>query len=83
MPCCELFNEQPVEYRDEVLPPDITARLAVEAGARLGWDRYVGLQGDVVGLERFGASAPGDVVMRELGFNVENIVERANTLIKK
>ena len=83
MPCCELFNEQPAAYRNEVLPPDITARLAVEAGARLGWDRYVGLQGDVVALERFGGSAPGDVAMRKLGFTVENIVEHANALIKK
>ncbi len=83
MPCWELFEEQPVEYRNEVLPPKVTARLAVEAAARLGWDRYVGLSGDVVCLDRFGASAPGDKVMRELGFTAENIVERVGVLIKK
>ena len=64
MPCWELFEEQPKEYRDEVLPPDVTARLSIEAGARLGWDRYVGSQGDCVSIDRFGASAPGDVALR-------------------
>jgi len=60
----------------------VTARLSVEAGARLGWDRYVGPAGDCIALERFGASAPGDVALRELGFNVENIVKRARALLK-
>ncbi|MFN2453165.1 MAG: transketolase [Pyrinomonadaceae bacterium] len=83
MPCWELFEEQPVAYRNEVLPPEVTARLAVEAGARLGWDRYVGLSGDVVCLDRFGASAPGDNVMRELGFTPDNIAERARALLQK
>ncbi len=59
----------------------MTARLAVEAGARLGWDRYVGGRGDVVCLDRFGASAPGDIALRELGFNVENVTRRAMALI--
>ncbi|MGH9940958.1 MAG: transketolase-like TK C-terminal-containing protein, partial [Pyrinomonadaceae bacterium] len=81
MPCWELFEEQDQTYRDEVLPPAITARLSVEAGARLGWDRYVGWSGDSICLERFGASAPGDVALRELGFNVENVVERARALL--
>jgi transketolase len=81
MPCCELFEEQDQNYRDEVLPPAITARLAIEAGVRQGWDRYVGMKGDVIGLDRFGASAPGDVVMRELGFNVENVLKRAKELL--
>ncbi|MEA2205437.1 MAG: transketolase [Blastocatellia bacterium] len=81
MPCLELFAEQPVEYRDEVLPPSITARLAIEAGVRLGWDRWVGSAGDVVCLDRFGGSAPGDVAMRELGFNVENVLGRAKALL--
>ena len=80
MPCTELFEEQAKEYRDEVLPPSVTARLAVEAGARQGWDRYVGLQGDVVCIDRFGGSAPGDVALRELGFTVENVVKRALAL---
>ncbi|HVG32181.1 MAG TPA: transketolase [Pyrinomonadaceae bacterium] len=81
MPCIELFEEQPDEYRQEVLPANITARLAVEAGARQPWDRYVGLQGDVIGLDRFGGSAPGDVALRELGFTAENIVKRARALL--
>jgi transketolase len=80
--CTELFDEQPQDYRDSVLPPTITARLAIEAGARLGWDRYVGLQGDVIGLDRFGASAPGDRVLKELGFNVDNVLKHARGLLK-
>ena len=82
MPCWELFEEQPQAYRDEVLLPAVNARLAVEAGVRQGWDRYVGLQGDVICLDRFGASAPGDVALRELGFNVTNVIERARRLIQ-
>ncbi|HWN08866.1 MAG TPA: transketolase [Pyrinomonadaceae bacterium] len=81
MPCCELFDEQPEDYRNEVLPPSVTARLAVEAGVRQGWDRYVGPTGDVVSLERFGASSPGDVALRELGFNVENVLTKARGLL--
>ena len=81
MPCWELFDEQPQAYRDEVLPPAINARLAVEAGVRQGWDRYVGPSGDVVCLDRFGASAPGEVALRELGFNVENVLEHARALL--
>jgi transketolase len=81
MPCIELFEEQPENYRNEVLPPAVTARLAIEAGVRQGWDRYVGPHGDVICLNRFGASAPGDVVMRELGFNVENVLQHARTLL--
>jgi transketolase len=80
MPCIELFAEQSEEYRNDVLPPSITARLAVEAGIRQGWDRYTGPQGDVVCLDRFGASAPGDVALKNLGFNVENVVKRAKAL---
>jgi transketolase len=80
--CTELFDEQPKSYRDSVLPPTITARLAIEAGARQSWDRYVGLQGDVIGLDRFGASAPGDRVLKELGFNVDNVLKHARGLLK-
>jgi transketolase len=83
MPCWELFETQDQTYRDAVLPPNVTARLSVEAGARLGWDRYVGPAGDSIALERFGASAPGDVALRELGFNVENVVKRAHALRPK
>jgi transketolase len=81
MPCWELFEEQSQEYRDQVLPPSITARLAIEAGVRQGWDRYVGPNGDVICLDRFGASAPGDVALKELGFNVENVLERARAIL--
>ncbi len=81
LPCWELFEEQTEEYRDEVLPSGVNARLAIEAGIRQGWDRYVGAQGDVICLDRFGASAPGDVVMRELGFNAENVLTHARALL--
>ena len=81
LPCWELFEEQPEDYRNQVLPPSVTARLAVEAGVRQGWDRYVGPAGDVICLDRFGASAPGDVAMRGLGFNVENVLRHARALL--
>jgi len=81
MPCTELFEEQGEDYRNQVLPPSVTTRLAIEAGVRQGWDRYVGPEGDVICLERFGASAPGDVTMRELGFNVENVLKHAKALL--
>jgi len=82
MPCWELFEEQPQEYRDEVLLPAVSARLAVEAGVRQGWDRYVGPKGDVICLDRFGASAPGDVALKNLGFNVANVLQRARALME-
>ncbi|MCA1592363.1 MAG: transketolase, partial [Acidobacteria bacterium] len=82
MPCWELFEEQDAEYRESVIPASVPARLAIEAGARLGWDRYIGPNGDCICLERFGASAPGADAMRELGFSVENVVKRARTLLK-
>ena len=81
MPCIELFAEQPRDYRDEILPPSITARLSVEAGVRQGWDRWIGPQGDAICLERFGASAPGDVALNHLGFNVDGVVKRAKSLL--
>jgi transketolase len=80
MPSCEIFDRQTEDYRHSVLLPDI-AKLAVEAGSPMGWYKYIGGKGDVIGLERFGASAPGDVVMRELGFNIENVVARTMALI--
>jgi len=81
LPCWELFEEQPQEYRDEVLLPSVTARLAVEAGVRQGWDRYVGPKGDVICLDRFGASAPGDVALKNLGFSVDNVLQHARNLL--
>jgi transketolase len=77
MPSWELFDEQPQDYRDAVLPPMVKRRLAIEAGVPQGWHKYVGDAGDVVGIERFGASAPGNVVMEKLGFTVDNVVARA------
>jgi transketolase len=82
MPSWELFDAEPREYRDAVLSPPIRARLAVEAGASQGWHRYVGDRGDVLGLDRFGASAPGDVLLREYGFTVENVCRRALALLQ-
>ena len=81
MPCWELFDAESKEYRAEVFPPAIKARLAVEAGVRQGWDRYIGEGGDVVCLDRFGASAPGDVALKNLGFNVDNVIEHARALL--
>lgn len=77
MPSWELFEAQPRSYRGSVLPPSARAWLAVEAGATQGWHRYVGDQGDVIGVDRFGASAPGKVMMREYGFTVDHVCERA------
>jgi transketolase len=81
MPCMELFEAQPQAYRDEVLPVAVRARLAVEAGASMSWWKWVGLDGDVLGLDRFGASAPGPTVLKELGFSVENILARAQAVL--
>jgi len=81
MPSWELFDEQDQAYRDEVLPPSVTARLSVEAGSTQGWHRYVGSAGDVIGLDHFGASAPGGTVYRELGFTTERVVEKALALV--
>jgi transketolase len=81
MPSWELFAEQPNDYRDRVLPPSLKARLAIEAGSPFGWRRWVGESGDVIGIERFGASAPGDVLLARFGFTVENVVARARALI--
>jgi transketolase len=81
MPCWELFDEQSAEYRESVLPKSVTARLAVEAGVSLGWAKYVGDGGDVLAVDKFGASAPAEVVFREYGFTVENVVKLAKDLI--
>jgi transketolase len=82
MPCMELFEAQSQEYRDEVLPRSVTARLAIEPGATMSWWKWVGSDGDVLGLDRFGASAPGTTVLEKLGFTVENILARAQALLE-
>ncbi|HJU63004.1 MAG TPA: transketolase C-terminal domain-containing protein, partial [Candidatus Binatia bacterium] len=83
MPSWELFDQQPSDYRESVLPPTIRPRLAVEAGLPQGWHHYVGDGGDIIGIDRFGASAPGNVVMEKLGFTVNHVVERARVLLGK
>jgi transketolase len=81
MPCWELFEAQPQAYRDEVLPPSVEARLSVEAGISLGWERWVGLRGASVAVDRFGASAPAGRIFAELGFTAANVAERARALL--
>lgn len=83
MPSWELFDAQPRDYRESVLLPSVRPRLAVEAGLPQGWHFYVGDGGDVIGLDRFGASAPGNVVMEKLGFTVNHVVERALALLRR
>ena len=80
-PSWKIFEEQTAEYKASVLPAGVP-RLAVEAGATLGWWKYVGLDGDVIGLDRFGASAPGPIVLAKLGFGAENVAARAKKLVK-
>ncbi len=81
MPSWELFDRQPRLYQETVLPPEVTARVAVEAGVTMGWERYVGSHGDVIGLDRFGASAPVKVLMDRLGFTPDNAAARAKDLL--
>jgi len=83
MPCWACFDAQPQTYRDEVIPPAVTARLAVEAGSPMGWERYVGCQGEVVGIERFGASAPYKDLMKKFGFTAEVVAERARAVLER
>ena len=83
MPSWELFDAQSQEYRDSVLLPSVRLKLAVEAGVTQGWHRYTGDLGDVIGLDRFGASAPGGTVMREFGFTPENVLQRTLALIRR
>jgi transketolase len=83
MPSWELFEQQPPDYRAAVLPPQVTARVAVEAAVPMGWDRYVGSQGDVVGINRFGASAPYKVIFEQLGFTGENVALRALAVLDR
>lgn len=81
MPCADVFDLQDEQYKQSLLPSDVRARIAVEAGITDYWRKYVGLDGDVVGIDEFGASAPGDVLMKHFGFTVENIIKRAQVLI--
>lgn len=83
MPCWNLFDQQTDAYREKVFPKNIRKRLAVEAGSSLGWMKYTTDDGDVIGIDKFGESAPGEEVMKEYGFTVENVLKRAHALLSK
>jgi transketolase len=83
MPSWELFDRQPADYRESVLPSEVRARVAVEAGIKLGWEHYVGLDGAVIGLDGFGASAPAEVLYEKFGITAENTVAEAKTILKR
>ena len=83
MPCCEWFEEQPQAYKDEVLPPSITARVAIEAGIRQSWDRYLGFHGRFVGMSSFGASGPFNLLYKHFGLTPENVVTQVTALLGK
>jgi transketolase len=81
MPSWELFAAQSAEYRDSVLPPAVRARVSIEAASPFGWERYVGPTGVIIGVDHFGASAPGPVVMEHYGFTVEHVVTAARAVL--
>jgi transketolase len=82
MPSWELFEKRSKSYQDRILPPRVTARIAIEAGHSIGWERYTGNRGAVIGINRFGASAPGSINMKQFGFTAENIVKKALEILK-
>ena len=82
MPCMDIFEKQPLAYKEKVLPKSVRARVAVEALSEFGWGKYVGLDGKTVCLDRFGASAPADVLFKEFGFTVDNVVKAVKEVIK-
>jgi transketolase len=83
LPCWELFEQQTQAYRDSVLPPDVRARVSVEAGSVFGWERYVGLDGAIIGMTTFGASAPAGQLFKKYGFTVEHVLEVAKQVLAK
>jgi transketolase len=83
MPSWELFEKNSEEYKNSILPPDVTTRLAVEAGIPMGWERYVGSQGKIIGMTGFGASAPGGTVLETFGFSAGNVAAEAEAMVKK
>ena len=83
MPSWELFEKRSQSYQNRILPPDVTARIAIEAGHSMGWERYTGDRGVVIGINRFGASAPGSMNMEKFGFTAENIVQKAMEILKQ
>ncbi len=83
VPCWELFERQDDAYRSSVLPPDVPVRLAVEAASPFGWHRWVGDRGGIVGIDGFGASAPGAIVMENYGFTATKVAARALELVAR
>src|SRR5262249_52435524 len=83
MPCWELFDAQDQAYRDSVLPPAVTARLAVEAGVRQGWEKYLSPGGAFIGMSGYGASAPGGELFKHFGFTSEHVVQEAKQLLRR
>lgn len=83
MPSWELFEEQDADYKESVLPADVTKRLVVEAASSFGWHKYVGLHGDIISIDQFGESAPADLLFEKYGFTVENVLNKAQKLLKK
>jgi transketolase len=81
MPSWELFEKQPEEYKKSIFPKEITKRLSIEALSPFGWDKYVGSEGKIIGINRFGESGPGEEVMKLFGFTSQNIVAEAKKLI--
>jgi transketolase len=81
MPSWEIFDHQMQEYRDSVLPPDVKARVAVEQASTLGWERYVGTSGRIIGMNTFGASAPLKELQRKFGFEPDQVVAAAKDLL--
>src|SRR5690606_20734251 len=81
LPCWELFEEQPAEYKETVLPSSVTARVSIEAGVTLGWERYVGSKGISIGVDRFGASAPYQRIYEEYGLTPEAVIEAARKVM--
>ena len=82
LPSWELFSSQPPEYRNEVLPGELKARVSIEAGTPLGWERYVGLDGMAIGVSRFGASAPARVLYEQLGLTAERVIKEVTRLLE-
>lgn len=83
MPSWELFEKAPAPYKERIMPAGVTRRLAVEAGISMGWEKYIGPEGGMLSINRFGASAPGATVLKELGFSAQNVVEKALKLTRQ
>ncbi|MDQ1324839.1 MAG: transketolase, partial [Chloroflexota bacterium] len=83
LPCWERFEAQDQAYRDSVLPPSVRKRVTVEMGISLGWERYAGDEGAIIGIDHFGASAPAGTILREFGFTVERVADVARRVVRE